>query len=278
MYIHYDNLQEMLEFYGDELNIDEKFYRKIIEHLRGNDEREHGKVLFYLVKKFKAHTIYDAGTARGFSAVIMAKAVQDNNLAGRVYTYDVIPNEKKVDWHARKQPETDPAMGRLLSRDELLDTCVPESLKKIIEFKCEDCLEGLRRIKEAVDLAFIDISFSDMEYIEQIIQELISKNPNVIVVLDSYDSTGLTHSVKYKRLRQWIKPLIKLLFASIIPDENEDRFYIRRPFVGKFMRSHGTYFVTEKFKKSAQKIETVSLDDSGRTDYGLSILYFGKTV
>ena len=105
MYVHYDNLKEMLDFYQDELNIDEEFYIKIIEHLRGNDQREHGKILYFLAKKHKARNIYDAGTARGFSAVIMAKAIQDNDLTGKVYTYDNIPNDKKIAWHAKKQPE-----------------------------------------------------------------------------------------------------------------------------------------------------------------------------
>ena len=39
--------------------------------------------------------ILETGTARGFSAICMAKALEDNNKDGLILTYDVLPHSKK---------------------------------------------------------------------------------------------------------------------------------------------------------------------------------------
>ena len=55
---------------------------------------ERGMLLYGLVEKNKPKTIVDIGTAGGYSAICMAKALTDFKIDGRVYTIDLEPHNK----------------------------------------------------------------------------------------------------------------------------------------------------------------------------------------
>ena len=55
---------------------------------------ERGMLLYALVEKNKPKTIVDIGTAGGYSALCMAKALTDFKIDGRVYTIDLEPHNK----------------------------------------------------------------------------------------------------------------------------------------------------------------------------------------
>ena len=55
-----------------------------------------------LNKDLKTEKIFilETGTARGFSAICMAKALEDNNRDGLILTYDVLPHSIKMFWNS----------------------------------------------------------------------------------------------------------------------------------------------------------------------------------
>jgi len=69
----------------------------------------HGRVLYsalsyYLQQHPPASptdmvTIWETGTARGFSAICMAKALKDQQRAGTIITFDVLPHRTSMYWN-----------------------------------------------------------------------------------------------------------------------------------------------------------------------------------
>jgi len=66
----------------------------------------HGFVLYAALTNYiKTHpeikelVIVETGTARGFSSICMGKVLYDNNISGKIYTFDTFPNDKKMWWN-----------------------------------------------------------------------------------------------------------------------------------------------------------------------------------
>jgi hypothetical protein len=49
---------------------------------------------------FDHYNVVDVGTARGFTALCMAKALEDTKKTGTIHTIDVIPHNKKIYWRS----------------------------------------------------------------------------------------------------------------------------------------------------------------------------------
>jgi predicted O-methyltransferase YrrM len=84
----------------------------------------HGRLLYSTLRKFiksneintKNINIFETGTARGFSSLCMAKALSDSKIDGKICTFDVLPNNKKILWNSI----TDHSLGSI-TRMRLLD-------------------------------------------------------------------------------------------------------------------------------------------------------------
>lgn len=88
-----------------EISLDAGWYAKAIKWLRGDDPDQtlYGLLLYGLVLQKRPTTIIDVGTARGFSAVCMAKALLDAKLENsHIYTIDPVPHDKPISWHVQK--------------------------------------------------------------------------------------------------------------------------------------------------------------------------------
>ena len=100
-------------------DISEEWYRKAAKVLRARDGGEHGLLLYKLILEGSRGdgrlAVLDVGTARGFSALTMARAMLDGKLEGRVYSVDVIGHHESRNWHGTKQDADEPLAGR---RDE----------------------------------------------------------------------------------------------------------------------------------------------------------------
>lgn len=65
----------------------------------------HGRLLYtklteYIKKNNITNiNILETGTARGFSSLCMAKAMEDSNIEGKIITYDVLPHNIKMYWN-----------------------------------------------------------------------------------------------------------------------------------------------------------------------------------
>lgn len=66
---------------------------------------QHGRLLYAALAHYartRAHdhlTIVETGTARGFSALCMAKALRDTGATGRIVSFDVLPNDTRILWN-----------------------------------------------------------------------------------------------------------------------------------------------------------------------------------
>lgn len=67
---------------------------------------QHGRLIYSLIRnQLKTFTnqnyfkILEVGTARGFSSIIMSKAILDSKKKGKIFTIDIIPHNKKIYWN-----------------------------------------------------------------------------------------------------------------------------------------------------------------------------------
>lgn len=67
---------------------------------------QHGRVLYTALRHYIANTkpedqikIIETGTARAFSAIVMARALKDSGTAGQIFTFDILPHHSKMYWN-----------------------------------------------------------------------------------------------------------------------------------------------------------------------------------
>ncbi len=91
----------------------------------------HGRILYAALSKYLSQQnslikqdliIIETGTARGFSSLCMAKALSDLGSSGKILTFDLIPNERKMFWNCIEDLEGEKTRLELLSKwRELVD-------------------------------------------------------------------------------------------------------------------------------------------------------------
>ncbi len=116
----------------------------------------HGRVLYAALRRMidqnapQRITIVETGTARGFSAVCMAKALADSRVPGTLVTFDVLPHHVPMYWNCIDDTEGPKSRAQLLGpwHDLLEGTCV---------FHRGDSLIELPKLKVSrINLAFLD--------------------------------------------------------------------------------------------------------------------------
>tara|TARA_B110000003_G_scaffold261866_1_gene283983 strand:+ start:317 stop:1135 length:819 start_codon:yes stop_codon:yes gene_type:complete len=67
---------------------------------------QHGRLLYCLIRKKlsnfnegKNFNVLEVGTARGFSSIVISKAINDSKKKGSIATIDIIPHHKKIYWN-----------------------------------------------------------------------------------------------------------------------------------------------------------------------------------
>lgn len=149
-----------IDTYEDEIGykIDTDFYNDLGLHTQvcikgSNICYAHGRVVYSTLRKFIAdnqqdfYTILETGTARGFSALCMAKALQDAGVKGSITTYDIIPHNQLLYWNC-----IDDHKKGLQTRQQLLEPW--KDLLHYIRFISGDTKTTLKR--SDVDFAFLD--------------------------------------------------------------------------------------------------------------------------
>jgi predicted O-methyltransferase YrrM len=119
----------------------------------------HGRVLFSALSKYlakdlpdsSAHlTIWETGTARGFSAICMAKALDVQNRSGTIVTFDVLPHHTPMYWNCIDDLEGEKTRAELLSPWKSL-------LQNHILFHQGDTRLELPKVQtERIHFAFLD--------------------------------------------------------------------------------------------------------------------------
>ena len=87
----------------------------------------HGRVLYSALRRYiDTHTeevrkfnIIETGTARGFSSLCIAKALEDANMDATIHTFDVLPHNVPMYWNCVSD-----AVRGIISRNQLLDDWV----------------------------------------------------------------------------------------------------------------------------------------------------------
>ena len=166
------------------------WYARAAGVLRGGDGGEHGLLLYKLTASLaeRGHppVVLDVGTARGFSAIAMARAMMDAGLSGRVYTVDVVGHHEPVGWHSAKHDLGDPLAGVEMARSEIWDRWFPDEAAwvSLITGRSTDVLDGWRH--GPIGLAFLDGSHA----YEDVKGELAALDPLMAehgtIVLDDY--------------------------------------------------------------------------------------------
>lgn len=293
MIIQYDRLEQKLKDLP--ADIDPDFHGRCIHFLRGGDRRRYGILLYGLVRSLRPGCVVDVGTARGYSAVVMARALEDAGIEGRVYTIDTIDNETRRDWHAPKWGKLDPAAGKLLSRWDLLEP-FRELVDRRIVFLTGRSVDMIPKIEWQIGLAFLDASpdYCDVSLDARLLLE--RGMPGMCLVFDAVDPTD-----EFEIVPTWLSRILTGEHSpsrrpSVLLGRAVHRFIRRRlpPQLGvnvpragyeglvyKRSRCPGVTKAVAELARLAETVEIVPIDDVTETwkrdDYGVAILTFSVT-
>ena len=150
----------------------------------------HGRILYstlshYLEKHppndpYDSVTIWETGTARGFSALCMAKALADQKRSGVIITFDLLPNDKKMFWNCIDDLDGPKTRYQLLSPWKTL-------VDNFIIFQQGDTKIGLPRVKSGrINFAFLDGSHNYEDVLFEFRQIGDYQLSGDIIVFDDY--------------------------------------------------------------------------------------------
>jgi len=125
-------------------------------------------------------TIWETGTARGFSAICMAKALKDQNRAGTIITFDRLPHHKPIYWNC-----IDDCYGPK-TRAQLLAPWHSLMEDFIIFHQGDTRLELLKVQASRIHFAFLDGTHSYTDVMFEFNEIRDSQYPGDIIVFDDY--------------------------------------------------------------------------------------------
>ena len=151
---------------------------------------QHGRVLYTTLSKYlddnpsqnvcDSINIWETGTARGFSALCMAKSLADQGRPGTIITFDVLPQTTRMYWNCiddHDGPKT---------RAELLEPW-KELLEMYIIFHQGDTRLEMPKVQvERIHFAFLDGAHTFEDVLFEFSQIRDSQRSGDIVVYDDY--------------------------------------------------------------------------------------------
>lgn len=132
------------------------WYQEAISYLRGEkDQGNFGLFLYYLIREIdNINTVLNIGTARGYSTVCAAKAIQSKNRSGEVHTIDIKPPDYQ-EWG--RISESDPLNSKQYSMRDLVSRFHNPSDESVpIKFHTGDSNKVLQKLDISPDLVFHD--------------------------------------------------------------------------------------------------------------------------
>lgn len=152
---------------------------------------QHGRVLYAALRAFlknrkekTALTIIETGTARGFSSVVMARALADAGRPGQIITFDLLPHDIPMYWNCIDDLEGAQSRRQLLDRwRDLVDD--------YIVFVEGDSRIMLKKIATGrVGFAFLDGAHTYEDVMLEFGTVAARQKPGDVIVFDDY-SPGL---------------------------------------------------------------------------------------
>ena len=143
----------------------------------------HGRVLYAVMRDFLARRpgmpvyVLETGTARGFSALCMSRALSDAGVAGVILTLDVLPHRREIYWNC-----IDDCEGRK-TRESLLAAW--QGWLEPIVFVQGEIGETLRRLSmQRVDFALLDAQHSYEAVMEEASYVIARQQAGDVIVFD----------------------------------------------------------------------------------------------
>jgi predicted O-methyltransferase YrrM len=147
---------------------------------------QHGRVLYSALRSYivdvNPHnvTILETGTARGFSATVMAKALADGEAVGKIITFDLLPHDTHLLWNCIDDHEGPKTRRELLSK---WATLIDPSLI----FVESDSRIGLDRIATGrIGFAFLDGAHTYRDVMGEFNSVQERQKPGDVIVFDDY--------------------------------------------------------------------------------------------
>lgn len=160
-----DNISFIKNFPIDKSWLDNLALHTQVVKKKSQINYQHGRILYSFLRKYISENrigfinILEIGTARGFSSICMSRAINDENINGKIITIDIIPNDKFFFWNCIDDHEKPKTRYELLSKwkNEL----------KNINFITGPSRFVLKKIKTSrINFAFID-GMHDLENVKK---------------------------------------------------------------------------------------------------------------
>lgn len=147
---------------------------------------QHGRVLYAALRAYlekagaQNASIIETGTARGFSSVVMARALADSKVCGQISTFDILPHRTKMFWNCIDDCEGAKTREGLLApwRDLVEGT---------ITFVEGDSRIMLRKVALArVNFAFLDGAHTYRDVMKELEHVVPYQQAGDVIVFDDY--------------------------------------------------------------------------------------------
>jgi hypothetical protein len=160
---------------------------------------QHGRVLFTTlsywlqnnsVKDSPIITIWETGTARGFSSLCMSKALESQGRHAKIVTFDVLPHNSKMYWNCiddHDGPKT---------RSELIEPWSELSSKYIFFIQGDSKISLKKTFSERIHFAFLDGSHTYDDVMFEFNQIKEYQKAGDIIVFDDYNKSQFPGLVK----------------------------------------------------------------------------------
>ena len=157
---------------------------------------QHGRLLYATLATYARHrahdhlTIVETGTARGFSALCMAKALDDTGATGKIVSFDVLPHDVSILWNCIRDADGP------RTRAALLQDYAP-LLERYVMFHRGDTKRELAKVTfPRINFAFLD----SVHRYEHVMAEFASVRgcqlPGDILFFDDYTPDSYPGVVK----------------------------------------------------------------------------------
>jgi hypothetical protein len=189
-YPEVDQLENQMGF-----RIDPEWFHNLALHTQVGFKKtelcyQHGRILYSALSRYLQENpgkdegeiinIWETGTARGFSCICMAKALNDQKRSGTIITFDLLPHQRPMFWNCiddHEGPKT---------RLELLSPWM-DLLERHIIFHQGDTRLDLPKVKtNRINFAFLDGAHSYKDVLFEFQQIKDCQQPGDIIVYDDY--------------------------------------------------------------------------------------------
>lgn len=160
---------------------------------------QHGRILYTILRKYLSQrassaplTIFETGTARGFSSIVMAKALSDHSANGKIVTFDILPHNVSMYWNCIDDHEGSK------SRKDLLQPWGELSGFSILFIEGDSRINLSRVCADHIGFAFLDGAHGYDDVLFEF--ETVARKQKIgdIIVFDDYnmaDFPGLVQAV-----------------------------------------------------------------------------------